>query len=132
MEERTYDLIFICRPDTPEEEVDKLIALLEQTATERGGRIEKTEKWGTRKLAYRVRRHREGYYVYLVVHGSRGDMIQEMERRLKVADPVIKYLTVRVDDELKRQRKLAQRCERRAARRTRKPKSAAGAQQAAS
>lgn len=132
MEERIYDLIFICRPGTPEEEVDKLIALLEQTAAERGGRIEKAEKWGTRKLAYRVRRHREGYYTYLVVHGTRGDMIQEMERRLKVADPVIKYLTVRLDDELKRQRKLAQRRERRAVRRTRKPKSVAATQQAAS
>jgi small subunit ribosomal protein S6 len=112
--------------------VDKLIALLEQTAAERGGRVEKTEKWGNRKLAYRVQRYREGYYVYLVVRGTQGGMIQEMERRLKVADPVIKYLTVRLDEELKRQRKLAHRRERRAARRSRKSGSAAAAEQAAS
>ncbi len=132
MEERIYDLIFICRPDTPEEEVDKLVALLEQTAAERGGRVEKTEKWGNRKLAYRVQRLREGYYVYQVVHGTQGNMIQEMERRLKVSDLVVKYLTVRLDEELKRQRKLTYRRERRAARRSRKSSSAAASEQAAS
>lgn len=132
MDERIYDLIFICRPDTPEEEVDKLIAMLEQTAAERGGRVEKTEKWGNRKLAYRVQRYREGFYVYLVVRGTQGGMIQEMERRLKVADPVMKYLTVRLDEELKRQRKLVHRRERRAARRSRKSGTAAAAEQAAS
>lgn len=120
MEERLYDLIFICRPDTPESEVDKLVSTLEQSATERGGKIEKIEKWGTRKLAYRVRKNREGYYVLMVVRGTRGDMVPELERRLKVADPVIKYQTVRLDEEMKRQSKLTQRRERRAARRPRR------------
>ena len=54
MEERLYDLIFICRPDTPEAEVDKVIATLEHTATEKGAKIEKTEKWGRKRMAYRV------------------------------------------------------------------------------
>ncbi len=120
MEERLYDLIFICRPDTPEEEINKLVATLEQTASERGGKVEKVEKWGTRKLAYRVRRHREGFYVYLMLRSTQGEMIKELERRLKVADPVIKYLTVRLDEEIKRQQKLARRRERKAARRPRK------------
>ncbi len=120
MEERLYDLIFICRPDTPEEEINKLVATLEQTANERGGKVEKAEKWGTRKLAYRVRRHREGFYVYLMLRSTQGEMIKELERRLKVADPVIKYLTVRLDEEIKRQQKLARRRERKAARRPRK------------
>ncbi len=120
MEERLYDLIFICRPDTPEEEINKLVATLEQAATERGGKVEKAEKWGTRKLAYRVSRHREGFYVYLMLHSTQGEMIKELERRLKVSDPVIKYLTVRLDEELKRQQKLVRRRERKAARRPRK------------
>jgi small subunit ribosomal protein S6 len=124
MEERLYDLIFICRPDTPEGEVDKIVSTLEQAATEKGGKVEKVEKWGTRKLAYRVRKHREGYYVYVVLRGSQGAMIAELERRLKVADPVIKYLTVRLDEEMKRQQKLAARRERRLARRPRKPAAA--------
>lgn len=124
MEERLYDLIFICRPDTPEDEINKVVATLEQAVSERGGKVEKVDKWGTRKLAYRVRRHREGFYVYLVVRGTQGDMIKELERRLKVADPVIKYMTVRLDEELKRQQKLARRRERKAARR---PRKAAGA-----
>ncbi len=120
MEERLYDLIFICRPDTPEEEISKLVATLEQAATERGGKVEKVEKWGTRKLAYRVHKHREGFYVYLVLRATQGEMIKELERRLKVSDPVIKYLTVRLDEELKRQQKLVRRRERKAARRPRK------------
>ncbi len=120
MEERLYDLIFICRPDTPVEEINKLVATLELAAAERGGKVEKVEKWGTRKLAYRVRKHREGFYVYLVLRSTQGEMIKELERRLKVADPVIKYLTVRLDEELKRQQKFARRRERKAARRPRK------------
>jgi small subunit ribosomal protein S6 len=130
MEERQYDLIFICRPDTPEAEVDKLVATLEQTATERGGRVEKVERWGTKKLAYRVRKQREGFYVYMMMHGTQGEMIKELERRLKVADPVIKYLTVRLDDEMKRQQKLGQRRDRRNARRRRKTAPPAGSTEA--
>ncbi len=120
MEERLYDLIFICRPDTPEEEINKVVAALEQAAAERGGKVEKVEKWGTRRLAYRLGKHREGFYVYLVLRSTQGEMIKELERRLKVADPVIKYLTVRLDEEIKRQQKLVRRRERKAARRPRK------------
>ena len=120
MEERLYDLIFICRPATPEEEINKVVATLEQTAGERGGKVDKIEMWGTRKLAYRVEKHREGIYVYLVLRSTQGEMIKELERRLKVADPVIKYMTIRLDEEIKRQQKLIQRRERKAARRPRK------------
>jgi small subunit ribosomal protein S6 len=127
MDARTYDLIFICRPATPEEELDKLIATLEHAAKEKGGTVEKTEKWGTRKLAYRVSKHREGIFTYLLLHGTQGEMIHELERRLKVSDIVIKYLTVRTDEELKRQRKLTQKRERRAARRPRRAPAAEAA-----
>ena len=121
MEERLYDLVFICRPDTPEEEVNKVVTTLEHVVAERGGKVEKLEKWGTRKLAYRVSKHREGFYVYLMLRGNQGEMIKELERRLKVSDPVIKYMTVRLDEELKRLQKLTARRERRASRRPRKP-----------
>jgi small subunit ribosomal protein S6 len=127
MEERQYDLIFICRPDTPEPDIDKMIATLEHAATEKGGRIEKTEKWGRKRMAYRVQRLREGYYVFMVVRSSHGEVVKELERRLKVADAVIKYLTVRVDEELKRQEKLKRHREKRAARRPRKPAAAPAA-----
>jgi small subunit ribosomal protein S6 len=131
MEERLYDLIFICRPDTPEAELDKVIAALEHSAAEKGGKVEKVEKWGTRKLAYRVRKQREGQYVCLQLRGAQSEMVKELERRLKVSDPVIKYLTVRLDEEVKRQKKLALKRERRAARRGRRssaPAAAAGEQ----
>lgn len=126
MEERQYDLIFICRPDTPETEIDKLIATLQHAAVDKGGKIEKTEKWGRRRMAYRVAKLREGFYIYLAVRSSHGEVVKELERRLKVSDAVIKYLTVRLDEELKRQAKLSHIRERRAARRPRKAAASAG------
>jgi small subunit ribosomal protein S6 len=121
MEERQYDLIFICRPDTPEADVDKVIATLEHAATEKGGKIEAVNKWGRKRMAYRVHKLREGYYVYMVLKSTHGEVVKELERRLKVSDAVIKYLTVRVDEELKRQQKFQRAREKRAARRPRKP-----------
>jgi small subunit ribosomal protein S6 len=126
MEERQYDLIFILRPDTPETEIDKVISTLDHAATEKGGKIEKTEKWGRKRMAYRVQRLREGFYVYMVVRSSHGEVVKELERRLKVSDPVIKYLTVRLDEELKRQEKFKRHREKRAARRPKKTVPAAG------
>jgi small subunit ribosomal protein S6 len=120
MEERQYDLIFILRPDTPESEIDKVISTLDHAATEKGAKIEKTEKWGRKRMAYRVQRLREGFYVYMVVRSSNGEVVKELERRLKVSDPVIKYLTVRLDEELKRQEKFKRHREKRAARRPKK------------
>jgi small subunit ribosomal protein S6 len=133
MEERVYDLIFICRPDTPEPDIDKLISTLEHAAAEKGAKIEKIEKWGRKRMAYRVRKLREGFYVYMVLRSTHGELIKELERRLKVSDPVMKYLTIRLDEELKRQQKFARRRERRAARRPRKaaPASASSEQAAA-
>ena len=137
MEERQYDLIFILRPDTPEPEIDKVITTLDHAATEKGGKIEKTEKWGRKRMAYRVQRLREGFYVYMVVRSGHGEVVKELERRLKVSDPVIKYLTVRIDEELKRQEKFKRHREKRAARRPKKtapagaPATGAGEQAAA-
>src|SRR5580704_3459244 len=124
MEERLYDLVFICMPATPEEEIAKIISTLEHTAGERGARVEKVDRMGTRKLAYRVAKQREGIYIHMALRGTQGDLIKELERRLKVSDPVIKYLTVRLDEEIKRQQKLVARREHRARRRPRKPATA--------
>src|SRR5881396_1466562 len=103
MEERYYDLVFIVRPATPEEEIKKLLAVVEHTCAEKCAKIEKTEHWGTRKLAYRVAKHREGIYVYQQIRCSNSELVHELERRLGVQDVVIKYLTVRLDEDLKRQ-----------------------------
>ena len=98
---RKYEIIFIIRPDTTEEDIAKLITQFEGVATGAGGKIEKVEKLGRRRLAYRVKRHREGFYVLFALEGS-GDTVHELERRFKVTDTVIKFLTVRTDEELKR------------------------------
>lgn len=121
MEDRLYDLIFIVRPATPEEDVKKVQQTVEHACTEKGAKIEKTEHWGTRKLAYRVAKHREGIYVYYQIRTSHNDLIVELERRLKVQDNVIKYLTIRLDEDLKRQKKLTAIRDKRAARRPKRP-----------
>jgi small subunit ribosomal protein S6 len=120
MEERYYDLVFIVRPATPEDEIKKVLTVIEHTVAEKGGKIEKTEHWGTRKLAYRVAKHREGIYVHQEIRTSHGELIAELERRLRVQDNVIKYQTVRLDEDLKRQKKLSGKREKRAARRPRR------------
>lgn len=131
MEERLYDLIFIARPATPEEELKKVNSIIEHTCAEKGGKIEKVEHYGTRKLAYRVAKHREGIYVYHQIRTSHGELIAELERRLRVQDVVIKYLTIRLDEDLKRQKKLAGKREARAARRPRRTAPAPSQEQAA-
>ena len=132
MEERLYDLIFIVRPATPEEEITKVLTMIEHACAEKGGKIEKTENWGTRKLAYKVMKHREGIYVYQQVRTNHGELVHELERRLGVQDAVIKYQTVRLDEDLKRQKKLAQKRDQRAARRPRRSTATAPAEQSAS
>ena len=116
---RKYEIMFVVKPDVPEEEVAKIITQMESVATGAGGAIEKVEKMGRRRLAYRVARQREGFYILFVVEGS-GEMVKEFERRLKVADAVIKFMTVRVDEEMARAAKLK---EIRATRDARKPRS---------
>lgn len=98
---RTYELMFIVRPDMPEEEQDKLISTLESAVTSSGGAMKKVERMGKRRLAYTVRRFFEGIYILLTVEGS-GGLVHELERRLRVTEQVIKFLTVRVDEEQKR------------------------------
>jgi small subunit ribosomal protein S6 len=101
MEQRTYEVMFIVRPDMQDEDVDKLVANLESNANTAGAKIQTTERWGKRKLAYDVRRFSEGNYILLKVDAD-GKAIHEVERRLRVAEPVIKFITVRTDEKQKK------------------------------
>jgi small subunit ribosomal protein S6 len=96
-----YEMMFITRPDVPEEEIDKLTAQMDTVVSGAGGKTEKIDKMGRRRLAYRVKRQREGFYVLFTFEGN-GDTVREFERRLKVTDSVIKFLTVRIDERIKR------------------------------
>jgi small subunit ribosomal protein S6 len=98
---RTYELMFIVRPDMQDEDLDKLISTLQSVVPTSGGNVIKVEKMGKRRLAYTVRRFHDGIYVLMVVEGG-GPVIHELERRLRVTEPVIKFLTVRTDEEQKR------------------------------
>jgi small subunit ribosomal protein S6 len=98
---RTYELMFIVRPDMADEDLDKLISTLETAVSTSGGTVKSVERMGKRRLAYSVRRFHDGVYVLLTVEGS-GGLIHELERRLRVTEPVIKFLTVRIDEEQKR------------------------------
>ncbi|HKS72327.1 MAG TPA: 30S ribosomal protein S6 [Terriglobales bacterium] len=102
---RTYELMFIVRPDMPEEDQDKLISTLESVVTGSGGQMKNVEKMGKRRLAYLVRRFHDGIYILLTLEGS-GGLIHELERRLRVTEQVIKFLTVRIDEEQKRVEKI--------------------------
>ena len=102
---RTYELMFIVRPDMTDEDLDKLISTLQAAVPAAGGNVVKIEKMGKRRLAYTVRRFHDGIYVLLVVEGG-GPVIHELERRLRVTEPVIKFLTVRIDEEQKRLAKI--------------------------
>ncbi len=94
---RIYEQLFIVRPDATEEEVDPLIDQLRNVINHAGGTVEKSEKWGTRRLAYRVVKYDEGQYI-LLQFTAQPDTVKELERRLRVSDLVLKYLTVRIDE----------------------------------
>jgi len=118
---RNYEIIFIVRPDVTEEDVDKLIAQMEGVVAGTKGKLEKVEKMGRRRLAYRVAKQREGIYVLFRLQGA-GDTVKEFERRLKVMDTVIKYMTVRIDEDLERAEKFkALRSKQESKRRRAKP-----------
>ena len=98
---RLYEVMFIVRPDVTEEDTDKLIAGFSTTVTAGGGAVKTVEKMGRRKLAYMVRKFNDGNYVLLTIEAD-GAGVLELERRLRVTEPVIKFITVRIDEEEKR------------------------------
>jgi len=102
---RSYEIMFIIRPDVEEAEQDKLIETFSGYVTTGGGVVKTTEKMGRRRLAYTVKKFNDGFYVLLVVDAPAA-LIAELERRLRVSEPVIKFLTVRMDEEDKRVAKI--------------------------
>ena len=99
--QRSYEVMFIVRPDLQEEELDKLIATLQGHATSAGATMQNTEKMGKRRLAYDVKKFSDGQYVLFVLEAD-GKAIHELERRMRVSEPVIKFITVRTDEEKQR------------------------------
>lgn len=97
MSARTYELIYILKPDASEQEAADMHALVAGIVERMGGTIDKTDTWGRRKLAYEIGHHKEGFYVLEVLTGS-GEMMKEVDRRLKVTDGLVRHLIVRVDE----------------------------------
>ncbi len=102
---RTYEVAFITAPNVIEDDLKKLTSQLETIIKERGGQVTKIDPWGRRKLAYPIDKYEEGIYTILYLEGS-GLEIAEVERRLRVTDFVIRYLTIRTDEDLKRAEKM--------------------------
>jgi small subunit ribosomal protein S6 len=115
-EKRVYEVVFIVDPGTPEEDVTRLTENLSTIVTDQGGIVTRNEVMGRRQLAYRIGRSNEGIYVLFEVEGT-GHEIAEMERRMRVSDQVMRYLTVRVDEDRQRAEKLKARRTRKAAKR---------------
>jgi len=110
---RIYEELFILKPDFPEEEVDPFVETLRTNLTSAGATVDKVDKWGKRRLAYRVEKYREGFYV-LLQFTAPPEAVKELERRLRVSDSVLKYLTVRIDETLKRKKDRDKRAAKRA------------------
>jgi small subunit ribosomal protein S6 len=113
---RIYEELFIVKPDAPDEEVDLFVETLRTQLTTAGATVDKVEKWGKRRLAYRVDKFREGTYV-LLQFTSEPTAVKELERRLRVSDVVLKFLTVRIDETLKRLEKRKKDRDKRSAKR---------------
>ena len=125
-EKRIYEVVFIIDPDADDEEVMKLSEALQKIVTSQRGSVTKTEVMGRRKLAYEIKHKREGTYVLLEIEGS-GAEIAELERRMRVNDRILRYITVRVDEDRRRADKLRDRRARKAEKRASAPKSREGA-----
>jgi small subunit ribosomal protein S6 len=97
---KQYELVYIVAPEATEEQVADLHTQIEQVVTRYSGTIDKTENWGRRRLAYPIGRHKEGIYVLELISGG-GDLVKELDRRLKVLDVVVRHLVVRVDEDLR-------------------------------
>jgi small subunit ribosomal protein S6 len=120
-EKRIYEVVFIIDPDADDEEVMKLSEAAQKIVTGQGGAIAKTEVMGRRQLAYEIKHKREGTYVLLEIEGA-GSEIAELERRMRVNDRILRYITVRVDQDRQRAEKLKERRARKAAKRATAPK----------
>lgn len=98
---RTYEVMFVVRPDMAEEDLDKLISTLESNVSAAKGTVKNVERMGKRRLAYSIGKFQDGLYVLLAIEGT-GETVHELERRLRVTEPVMKFISVRTDEEQKR------------------------------
>ncbi len=125
-EKRIYEMVFIVDPGVADDEVMKLSEGLQKIITGQGGSITKTEMMGKRQLAYEINHKKDGTYVLLEIEGS-GAEIAEVERRMRVSDQILRYMTIRVDEMRRRADKLKDRRARKAAKRPGNGKSKASA-----
>lgn len=101
---RVYEILFIVAPNTEEDDIQSLITQLSDVVTNQGAQVTNVNRMGQRRLAYPIQKFREGHFVVLTVEGN-GAEIAEVERRMRVLDIVIRYLTIRIDEDLKRAEK---------------------------
>jgi small subunit ribosomal protein S6 len=97
---RQYELVYLITPEASEQEVADLHSQIEQIVQRFHATLDKTENWGRRKLAYEIGHHREAIYVVETISGG-GEVMKEIDRRLRVIDQVIRHLVVRVDEEIR-------------------------------
>ena len=100
MANRVYELMYIADPVSTDEDIEKINKEIETLVESEGSTIVKTDDMGKRPLAYRIKKFTEGYYYLFEIEGA-GKEIAELERRLRVNDKIVRYLTVRVDEERK-------------------------------
>lgn len=117
MANRTYEVMYIVNPDTADDKIAKLNDAVEKLIQKEGGNVVKIDDIGRRKLAYPINKKNEGYYVLFEIEGT-GQEIAELERRMRVNDMIMRYITVRVDEDRKAATKRREKREARAAKRT--------------
>jgi small subunit ribosomal protein S6 len=122
---RTYEVVFVAAPTLTSEELDAFIAHAQTVIEGKNGKVIKVDNWGKRSLAYKIKKFRDAYYVVLTIEGD-GSAIAELERRFRVTDYVIRFLSVRVDEDLKRSEKIKAMRQRKSP-----PRTAPGSQPAA-
>jgi small subunit ribosomal protein S6 len=110
---RTYEVAFIAAPTLTPEELDAFIAQMQTVVESKNGKVVKVDNWGKKSLAYKIKRFRDGYYVILSLEAD-GAIIAELERRFRVADHVIRFLSVRIDQDVKRSEKMTAARQRKA------------------
>jgi small subunit ribosomal protein S6 len=117
---RLYDIVVLVTPDLTDEEATKVAGEYKKILVDGGATIVKDEPWGKRRLAFPILRKREAHYVYWQVEAPPA-AVAEAERRMGLSDQVLRHLAVRVDEELKRAGKMAERLKAKAARRPPRP-----------
>lgn len=102
---RNYEVVFVAAPTLSSEELDDFINHAQTVVEGKNGKVVKIDNWGKKSLAYKIKRFREGYYVILTIEGG-GSAIAELERRFRVTDFILRYISVRIDEDLKRSEKI--------------------------